>query len=488
LGVKPTLWRTALKMPAIYFVSWIVGVAFIANAQSATVVNDVSRLNAVSVAKVFKITSLDDILDAVAYAKNHNLEVAIAGKRHSQGGHTAVSGGIVLDMRDYNKISWLSTEDKTITVQSGATWAQIQKFINPQKLALTVMQSSNIFTVGGSLSANAHGRDPRWGPLVESVVSFHIVLSDGQEVAASRTNNYRLFRAVIGGYGVFGVISEITLKLSDNHWLSRIVTPVKYDQYVDHLKTMLSDRLALHYGRCSIVVDDSFFRDCVAVDYLQLEREPSATALQVEENISRDRYFFNLSRSYRWGKSLRWWLQNQLIDKPGEEQVVSRNNAMRPPLAFLSYHSADDSDILQEYFVPLDKFKPFMDELRQILLQNRVNVLSMTLRYLKHNDDSYLNYAEQDAIAIVLYMNVGLDQTSQLNATNWTQKIVDTVLNYHGTYYLTYQQYPAVEQFRRAYPNWRNFKRLKDRYDPAHMFSSEFYKKYFPQLPAASGK
>jgi len=448
---------------------------------AATDVNDVSRLNPVTVSKLFKIASLDDIMDAVAYARNHHLPIAIAGKRHSQGGHTAVAGGVVLDMSDYNKISWLSEQDKTLMVQSGATWAQIQHFINPNKLALSVMQSANIFSVGGSLGANIHGRDPRWGPIADSVVSFHLVLADGDEVEVSRSHNYRLFRAVLGGYGLLGVITEVTLKLSDNAWLNKIVTRLRYDEYIDHLATVLSDKLALHYGRCSIAINDDFFRDCIAVDYYQLQRGASDSPLKDEQHVARNRYFFDLSRKYQWAKSLRWWLQGQLLDKPGETQDITRNNAMRPPIAFLSYYSDSDTDILQEYFVPLKNFNSFMDELRQILLQNQVNVLSMTLRYLKQNDVSYLNYAEHDAIAIVLYINVGMDESAQQHAQSWTRLIVDSVLNYNGSYYLTYQSYPSLAQFRRAYPEWRKFQRLKKRYDPDQLFQNGFYRKYFPQ-------
>jgi len=271
------------------------------------------------------------------------------------------------------------------------------------------------------------------------------------------------------------------LKLTDNTWLNKVVTPVNYDKYVDHVKSVLSDKLALHYGRCSIAVNDSFFRQCVAVDYLQLALEPGDSPLVNEQNVARDQFLFGLSRKYRWGKSLRWWLQGQLVDRPGDEQIISRNNAMRPPIAFLDYHSDSDTDILQEYFVPIENFKPFMDEMRQILLQNQVNVLSMTLRYLKPDDNSFLNYAEHEAIAIVLYMNVGLDQSSQQQAKAWTREIVDSLLRYSGTYYLTYQSYPSLEQFRLAYPKWRIFQRLKNRYDPSAMFGNEFYKTYFPQ-------
>jgi len=449
-------------------------------AHADIMVNDVSRLNPVKVGKIFKIATLDDIFDAVAYARERQLTVAIAGKRHSQGGQTAVTDGVVLDMTEYNKVSWLSEDDKTITVQSGATWAQIQKFINSQKLALTVMQSSNIFTVGGSMSVNAHGRDPRWGPIVDSIVSFHLVLASGKEVEVSRSKNYALFQSVIGGYGLFGVISEVKLKLTDNLWLNKSAVRIKAEHYIEHLHTVLSDRLALHYGRCAIAPNDYFFRDCIAVDYLETQREPVDTELVDEKYVTRDRFFFNLSRDYQWAKSVRWSLQANLVDVPGEIESISRNNAMRPPIKFLKYQSARNTDILQEYFVPIDRFNAYLEEMRQVLLQHQVNVLSMTLRYVKQSDDSYLNYATQESIAIVLYMNVGLDQAAQQVATAWTRELVDVTLKYEGKYYLTYQRYPTLKQFRKAYPNWKRFQQIKNRYDPERMFVNEFYKQYFP--------
>jgi FAD/FMN-containing dehydrogenase len=95
--------------------------------------------------------------------------VSIAGKKHSQGGQTSITGGIVLDMTAFNHILHLDQNTKVITVESGVTWGQIQDYVNPYGLAVEVQQSSNIFTVGGSLGVNAHGRDPRFGPVIETV-------------------------------------------------------------------------------------------------------------------------------------------------------------------------------------------------------------------------------------------------------------------------------------------------------------------------------
>jgi decaprenylphospho-beta-D-ribofuranose 2-oxidase len=59
-------------------------------------------------------------------------------------------------MRGYNKILKLDTEKKHLTVQAGSKWSDVQEFLNTKGLAVKIMQSSNLFTIGGTMSANAH--------------------------------------------------------------------------------------------------------------------------------------------------------------------------------------------------------------------------------------------------------------------------------------------------------------------------------------------
>ena len=68
-----------------------------------------------------------------------------------------------------------NVEKKVIRVGAGATWAQIQNEANHLGLAVKVMQASNVFSVGGSLSVNCHGWDHQAGSLVNTVNSIKII-------------------------------------------------------------------------------------------------------------------------------------------------------------------------------------------------------------------------------------------------------------------------------------------------------------------------
>jgi hypothetical protein len=132
------------------------------------------------------------------------------------GGQIATAGGLHIDMRQFDKILNVSPAEKTITVQSGTRWRQIQERIDEADLSIAIMQSYANFTVGGSLSVNVHGRYVGRGPIISSVRSMKVVLADGTLVEASRAQNPDIFNAVVGGYDGLGIITEATLDLTDN--------------------------------------------------------------------------------------------------------------------------------------------------------------------------------------------------------------------------------------------------------------------------------
>jgi decaprenylphospho-beta-D-ribofuranose 2-oxidase len=432
------------------------------------------------------VREVEPLRSVLREAKQRRLKVSVAGSRHSQGGHTYTAGGVVLDMRGFNRVRAVDPAAMTVTVESGATWDEVQRAIAPRGLAIKVMQSSNIFTVGGTLSANAHGRDIDVTQVVEVVESFRLLLADGTVVSVSRDENPELFSLVIGGYGLYGVILDATLRVTRDELYDQQAVSMDYREFPGYFARRIQpDReVALMLARPSIDPDPaSFLRELVVVTWRHAGGgPPAAFALTEESHVWRDRFFFGLSRRFGWAKSLRWTLQKGVELGAGRARRVSRNNAMRPPLApleLLDYRSPHDTDIIQEYYVPVESFVPFMDRFREILVADHANVLSSTVRYVTANSTPALAYAPQhDAFAIIQMSNVGLSAEEQARAQAVTRRLVDAALDHGGTYYLTYQLYPTPDQFHRAYPSARHAFERKRFYDPEETFSNQFYEKY----------
>lgn len=442
--------------------------------------NDVSRLNPAYVNEISHPHKVSDLQSALKYAKENNLKISIAGKRHSQGGHIVYDGALVLDMLEFKEIISLDEEKKIIRVQSGATWEDIQNCANSHGLAVKVMQASNIFTVGGSLSSNIHGNDPRFGPIIEAVKSFRLLTADGLVLNVSRAENPELFRLVIGGFGLFGVILDVDIELTNNDIYEGTSIVMDYKEYPEYFENHIrqNPNIGIHSAKLSIA-PESLLKEIVPTTYEKTDKRPSKVFdLKQEQNIYRNKLLFGLSRKFAWGKSLRWSLQKKLEAKVGHTQVLSRNNAMRPIIKFLEYHSSKDTDILQEYFVPKQNFVSFIDGLRMIVTNDKINLTSVTIRHVPKNTEAYLSYARQDSFAIVLYINHALSKNGIEAAQTWTRKIVDLASANGGSYYLTYQLYPSQDQIRKAYPELDTFFEKKIVYDPQSLFMNKFYGKY----------
>ena len=446
---------------------------------------DVARLTSVRVERVDEVHGLEELQSVVREAADRGLKVSISGSRHSQGGHTYIEGGVVLDMRGFNRVLNIDSVAMTVTVESGATWDEVQHAIAPQRLAILVMQSSNIFTVGGTLSANAHGRDLDVTQVVEVVERFGLLLADGSVVEVSWDENPELFSLVIGGYGLYGVILDVTLRVTRDELYEQVAVLMDYTEFPTYFAQQKADsEVVLMLARPSIDPDpDAFLRELAVVTWRRASEGQSASfELAEEENVLRDKFFFALSRRFDWAKSLRWTLQKSVELGAGEARIVSRNNAMRPPLApleLLDYSSSRDTDIIQEYYIPVERFVPFMDRFREILVAGELNILSSTVRYVTQNSTPALAYAPSgDVFAIIQMSNVGLSVDAQARAEAVTRQLVDAALEHGGTYYLTYQLYPTVEQLHRAYPNAGHAFERKRFYDPDEVFTSQFYEQY----------
>ena len=158
-----------------------------------TIINDVTGLNPIKVAQCMAPTTIEEIKQAV---RQHQGIISIGGGRFSMGGQIAVENSLHIDMRSFNQILELNLDARTIQVQTGIIWRDIQKFIDPYNLSIKIMQTYSNFTVGGSISVNAHGRYIGQGPLILSVKSLKLVLADGELVQASplESQNYSMVR------------------------------------------------------------------------------------------------------------------------------------------------------------------------------------------------------------------------------------------------------------------------------------------------------
>lgn len=414
--------------------------------QDPYLITDYSRLHPIKVTRVVKGREEEQLRDILQEAQKKHLTISIAGQRHSQGGHTYYKDSIVVDMTSYNEVMEFDPEQKMIRVQAGATWKDVQDYINPYGLAVKTMQSQNIFMVGGSLSVNAHGRDIRNGSLIKSVESFRLLLADGRILNVSRTENANLFPLVIGGLGLFGIILDVTLSLTDNEMYKIAIDSLDVGSYSRYFAKQVKANpdIHLHIARIS-VAPEHFLTEMYAINYVVDRSVPLKGHDQLkarEEGVIPSKIMFNLNRFSGWGKNTLWASQKWYFAKQ-QDALISRNNAMRSESQFMEYRQAGSNDVLQEYFVPVQEFEGFIDDFREILQTEKLNLLNITVRYVNHDEEAILSYAKDDMFALVCLFNVPLSQQGQAQVRSGIQAVLDSVIDHHGSYYLPYIAYPV---------------------------------------------
>lgn len=457
--------------------------------QQGGFINDASCLNKTPIYGVVQIRSADDVAKALEFARAQGLKVTAAGQRHSMGGQSFSMNGLVLDMKLFNKMT-LDADNRILHVESGATWEQIQQFLDRRGLSVKAMQSINIFTVGGTLSVNAHGIAHNPGPVAPTVRSIRIMLSNGEIKTASRSENEDLFRHALGGYGLFGVILDADIDVVENDVYALTTEYIDYKDfpayYTDRIRG--NDSVGLFYSRLS-VAPGSYLTETAVHTYTRTEPPGSIPPLQPESHDWRARLVMNLSKTGGFGRATRWWLEkhaephlrdcisrNQALNRD-EACLVTRNQEMYDSMGYLK-NRLKDTDILQEYFIPQNSMPAFADGLRSVVKNDGANLLNVTIRGVHKDDTTALPYAKQDMFAFVLYFNQKLNPQDSQVLQKTTSDLIDLATDLHGTFYLPYRLYYSKEQLRKAYPEVDGFFAAKKQYDPSILFDNAFYQKY----------
>jgi FAD/FMN-containing dehydrogenase len=444
------------------------------------VIDDASGLNATRVAEVWDIPV--DIEDAekqlsllLVRAKSEGLKVSIAGARHSMGGHTIYPGGIAINMLPLNNMR-LDREQNLLHVGAGALWEDIIPYLESHGRSVAVMQSNNSFSVGGSISVNCHGWQFNRPPIASTIESLRLMKADGTIVRCSRAENQELFSLVLGGYGLFGIILDLQLRVVPNERYRLEQHLVPLDESLAKLNATVKERpgARMVYARMN-VTPDQMFREVIINAFIVEEGEPPPLAER--ENVSLRRAIFRGSVGSDYGKELRWSaetkLQPLLVGK-----VFSRNQLLNEGVEVFQNRSAESTDILHEYFVPGDQVATFVWQMRKVILDHDGDLLNVTVRDINEDSDTFLRYADQPIFAFVMLFNQPKTDSGEARMQAMTRQLIDSAIAAGGRYYLPYRLHATVGQFHQAYPQAKKFFELKLKYDPDELFQNEFYRKY----------
>jgi len=163
---------------------------------------------------LFRPKDVDEVPAVFQVARRHGLTVALRGAGRSYNDAALNGGGLLLDISGLDQITSWDPASGRITVGPGVTLRQLWQTVLPDGWWPPVVSGTMTTTLGGCLAMNIHGKNNFcMGTIGEHVVEFTALLPTGAQVTCRPRKNGDLFHAMIGGLGMLGVFTSITLQM-----------------------------------------------------------------------------------------------------------------------------------------------------------------------------------------------------------------------------------------------------------------------------------
>jgi FAD/FMN-containing dehydrogenase len=453
--------------------------------------NDVhSRLNATVVRELAQPTTLAELRALIERAGREDLFISISGGRHAMGGQQFARDALHIDMSKLAHVIALDRERGVVTVEAGIGWpALIERLHELQKddpQAWSIIQKqtgADELSIGGALSANAHGRGLIWKPFVQDIKALRLLQADGSEIEVSRTSHPELFRLVVGGYGLFGIVTTVDLQLQRRMKLRRDVMVLPLSELPQAFAARI--REGYLYGDFQFKTDeraDDFLIAGVFSAYQPVALDAPMPAGQLALDPAAWRRLFalaHLDKARAFDTYRDYYLStNGQIYWSDTHQLSYYDSEFDAELKRLSPDYPAGSLMITELYVPMKRLGAFMDSVARDMRAHDTNLIYGTIRLIKRDDETFLAWAREDFACIVMNLRVEHSDTGLQKAEWEFQRLIDLALEQNGSYFLTYHRWARKDQLLKAYPQFVEFLKLKRRYDPQERFQSEWYRHY----------
>jgi len=452
-------------------------------------VNDVhSQLNRTRVYELLRPRTGDELAEIVHSASRKGLPISISGCRHSMGSQQFATDSICIDTRGLDRVISFDRERGLIEAEAGIQWPKlIHSYLEAQgnsvkQWGIAQKQTgADTFTLGGSLSSNVHGRGLAMKPLISNVESFTLINADGKSIRCSRDENDELFRVAIGGYGLFGLIDSVTLRLVPRQKLRRVVEII----HADELPKRFEPRIAQKY----LYGDFQFSVYEKSPDFLQRGVFSCYEAIDVGEPIvakkelrdddwlqllrlaytDREKAFKRYSAYYLSTNGQTYWSDTNQLSAylPNYAQKIREQIG-----------GEESSLIITEIYVPRTKLPDFLAQAAELLRSNRTTVIYGTVRLIEKDDESFLAWAKESYACIIFNLLTFHTPAGVEASARSFRGLIDLATPDRGSYYLAYHKFAKPEQVLTCYPQFKQFLALKRTYDPNERFQSDWYRYY----------
>jgi len=157
----------------------------------------------------YPVVSDEDLTDVLT----KKTSLIVQGNNRSYG--DSAFAQTVIDMKARDHFLDFDTKKGILELQAGALISDVLESIVPKGWILPVLPGTQLITIGGAIASDIHGKNHHnVGTFCQFVKSLRLMLSNGEIIKCSNTENVQAFHATCAGMGLTGIILDATIQLS----------------------------------------------------------------------------------------------------------------------------------------------------------------------------------------------------------------------------------------------------------------------------------
>ena len=430
------------------------------------------------------------MLRIVRGARKDGNVISVAGGRHAMGGQEFATDTLLIETRKLNRALNLDRKNGILEVEAGIEWPELNNGYlalqngDSQTWGIAQKQTgADRLTMAGTIAANAHGRGLKMKPFISDVESFVLVAATGTAHTCKRTQNPELFRLVRGGYGLFGVVTSLRLRLVPRTKVERVVEIRAVDDLIPAFEKRIAD--GFQYGDFQFCIEptsEDFLRKGVFSCYRPVPFDtpiPTTEKQRTDENWRQLLYLAHPDEKQAFDRYAEYYLSTngQVYWSDLHQLSIYPDNYHRDIDAKL-HAPVPATEIITEIDVPRPALAGFLEEVRKDFRKNQTELIYGTVRLIERDDQSFLPWAKRSYACTIFNLHTVHSPAGLQRSADTFRRLINTAARRKGTYYLTYHRDATRGQLESGYPQFAEFLRRKKKYDPEERFQSDWYRHY----------
>lgn len=447
----------------------------------------------------YRPTTVDELRGVLALAHERGISLGMRGAGYSYGDAPLNAERLLVSLEAMNRILEWDPETGIVTVEPGVTVEQLWRHVIGDGWWPSVVPGTMFPTIGGCLGMNVHGKN-NWhaGTLGDNTLSFEALLPTGRLVRCTPESNRDLFYGMIGGLGLLGCFTRMTLQMQPIYsglLRVRALAEPNLAALVDRMEALRDEAEYLVGWIDGFAGGRSLGRGQIhTADYLgPAEDENPAATLSVEGQDLPERFFGLVPKSILW-RFMRPFMNNFGVAFINRGRYWSArlqgDHVFRQSLAEFNFlldyvpnwkRAYQPQGLIQfQCFLPTEETIAAIDELLRLSQEARLPTYLGVIK--RHRPDSFLLSHAVDGYSLAMDFRVRSNNRSRLAAM--LHQFEETVLRAGGRFYFAKDSALQSETARQflGEATLAQFRQLKRRCDPQGLLQSNLARRVLPEL------